>query len=167
MIIGTLRGFAARCPVFVQHVLAINTQLIETGSWRIFFEIAINLGLAPKLFGTSAMLQQPRLHFWHLQKKHPICSFMTIVADIIKCKIILNSYERHLRFPSTLFACWTTTISAKAWADNYRSQHFKHLSENVKILEFRDYHIWHHNEKCIQISANMPSIGRVIYQIGP
>ena len=31
--------------------------------------------------------------------------------------------------------------------------------KNVNILEFGDYIIWNHHEKCIQISTNMPSIG--------
>ena len=30
-----------------------------------------------------------------------------------------------------------------------------------KIVKFGD-HIWNHNEKCIQISTNMPSIGAII-----
>ena len=38
------------------------------------------------------------------------------------------------------------------------------LVKNVKIAEF-DYHIRNHNEKCIQISTNMPSIGLVIPEI--
>ena len=36
--------------------------------------------------------------------------------------------------------------------------------KNVKIVEFDDY-IWNHNEKCIQISTNMPGIGLVIPEI--
>ena len=34
----------------------------------------------------------------------------------------------------------------------------------VKIVEFHD-HIWNHNEKCIQISTNMPGIGSLIREI--
>ena len=33
--------------------------------------------------------------------------------------------------------------------------------KNVRIVEFH-YHIWNHNEKCIQISTNMPGIGSFI-----
>ena len=36
--------------------------------------------------------------------------------------------------------------------------------KNVKIAEFHD-HIWNHNEKCIQISTNMPGIGQIIREI--
>ena len=36
--------------------------------------------------------------------------------------------------------------------------------KNVEIVEFHD-HIWNHNEKCIQLSTNMPSIGLVIPEI--
>ena len=35
---------------------------------------------------------------------------------------------------------------------------------NVEIVEFHD-HIWNHNEKCIQISTNMPGIGSLIREI--
>ena len=38
------------------------------------------------------------------------------------------------------------------------------LVKNVEIVEFHD-HIWNHNEKCIQISTNMSSIGLVIPEI--
>ena len=34
----------------------------------------------------------------------------------------------------------------------------------VNILEFGDY-IWNHNEKCIEISTNMPGIGLEICEI--
>ena len=36
--------------------------------------------------------------------------------------------------------------------------------KNVEIFEFHD-HIWNHNEKCIQLCTNMPSIGLVIPEI--
>ena len=36
--------------------------------------------------------------------------------------------------------------------------------KNVNILEFGDY-IWKHQEKCIQISTNMPCIGSLIREI--
>ena len=36
--------------------------------------------------------------------------------------------------------------------------------KNVEIVEFHD-HMWHHNEKCIQISTNMPGIGSYIREI--
>ena len=36
--------------------------------------------------------------------------------------------------------------------------------KNVKIVECHD-HIWNRNEKCIQISTNMPSIGSLIREI--
>ena len=36
--------------------------------------------------------------------------------------------------------------------------------KNVEIVEFHD-HIWNHNEKCIQISTNMPAIGSLIREI--
>ena len=39
------------------------------------------------------------------------------------------------------------------------------FQKNVKIFEFR-YHIWNHNEKRIQISTNMPSIGLVMSEVG-
>ena len=35
---------------------------------------------------------------------------------------------------------------------------------NVNIVEFHD-RIWNHNEKCIQISTNMPRIGSPIREI--
>ena len=38
------------------------------------------------------------------------------------------------------------------------------LVKKVKIVEFH-YHIWNHNEKCIQLSTNMPGIGSVIREI--
>ena len=38
------------------------------------------------------------------------------------------------------------------------------LVKNVKIVEFHD-HIWNHQEKCIQISTNMPGIGSLIREI--
>ena len=40
-------------------------------------------------------------------------------------------------------------------------QKLTNLVKNVKIVEFRD-HIWNHNEKCIQMSTNMPGIGSLI-----
>ena len=36
--------------------------------------------------------------------------------------------------------------------------------KNVNIVEFHD-HIWNRNEKCIQISTNMPGIGSLIREI--
>ena len=36
--------------------------------------------------------------------------------------------------------------------------------KNVNILELHD-HIWNHNEKCIEISTNMPGIGSLIREI--
>ena len=36
--------------------------------------------------------------------------------------------------------------------------------KNVNIVEFHDQ-IWNHNEKCIQISTNMPGIGSLIREI--
>ena len=36
--------------------------------------------------------------------------------------------------------------------------------KNVEIVEFHD-HIWNHNEKCIQISTNMPSIDSVVREL--
>ena len=36
--------------------------------------------------------------------------------------------------------------------------------KNVKIVKFHD-HIWNHNEKCMQISINMASIGSLIREI--
>ena len=36
--------------------------------------------------------------------------------------------------------------------------------KNVNNLEFHD-HIWNRNERCIQISTNMPSIGSLIREI--
>ena len=36
--------------------------------------------------------------------------------------------------------------------------------KNVEIVKVHD-HIWNHNEKCIQLSTNMPSIGLVISEI--
>ena len=38
------------------------------------------------------------------------------------------------------------------------------LVKNVKIVDFYD-HIWNHDEKCIQISTNMPGIGPLIREI--
>ena len=35
--------------------------------------------------------------------------------------------------------------------------------KNVESEEF--HHIWNHNEKCIQISTNMPGIGSLIREI--
>ena len=43
-------------------------------------------------------------------------------------------------------------------------QKFNKFGKKVKILEFHD-RIWNHNEKCIQLSTNMPSIGLVIPEI--
>ena len=34
----------------------------------------------------------------------------------------------------------------------------------VEIVEFHD-HIWNHNEKCVQISTNMPDISSLIHEI--
>ena len=39
------------------------------------------------------------------------------------------------------------------------------LFKNFNILEFDDY-IWNHDEKCIQISTNMPGIDLVICEKG-
>ena len=36
--------------------------------------------------------------------------------------------------------------------------------KKVKIVEFHG-HIWHHHEKCIQQSTNMPGIGSLIREI--
>ena len=36
--------------------------------------------------------------------------------------------------------------------------------KNVEIVKVHD-HIWNHNEKCIQLSTNMPIIGLVILEI--
>ena len=36
--------------------------------------------------------------------------------------------------------------------------------KNVEIVEFHD-HIWNHNEKCIEISTNMPGIGSLIREL--
>ena len=38
------------------------------------------------------------------------------------------------------------------------------VNKIVKIVEFHD-HIWNYNEKCIQISTNMPGIGLLICEI--
>ena len=43
-------------------------------------------------------------------------------------------------------------------------QNWTNLVKNVEIVKFHD-HIWNHNEKCIQISTNMPGIGSLIREI--
>ena len=43
-------------------------------------------------------------------------------------------------------------------------QKINKICKNVEIVEFHD-HIWNHNEKYIQISANMPGIGSFIREI--
>ena len=47
--------------------------------------------------------------------------------------------------------------------DRSKIEHIWFLKK-IKIVEFHD-HIWNHNEKCIQLSTNMPSIGLVIPEI--
>ena len=47
------------------------------------------------------------------------------------------------------------------WQDNWNLTKFVHF---LKIVEFHD-HIRNHDEKCIQLSTNMPSIGLVIPEI--
>ena len=51
-----------------------------------------------------------------------------------------------------------------ASADDRQVQNLTKFVKNVEIVEFHD-HIWNHNEKCIQISTNMPGIGLVIPEI--
>ena len=46
-------------------------------------------------------------------------------------------------------------------------RHIKNLTKfvkNFKIVEFHG-HIWNHNEKCIQISTNMPGIGSLFREV--
>ena len=43
-------------------------------------------------------------------------------------------------------------------------QKVNQIFKNLEIVEFHDY-IRNHNEKCIQISTNMPSIGSVIREL--
>ena len=38
------------------------------------------------------------------------------------------------------------------------------FARNIEIVKSHD-HIWNHNEKCIQISTNMPGIGSLIREI--
>ena len=38
------------------------------------------------------------------------------------------------------------------------------FTKSVKIVVFHD-HFWNHNEKCIQISTNMPGISSLIHEI--
>ena len=45
-----------------------------------------------------------------------------------------------------------------------RSKNLTKFVKYVENVEFHD-HIWNHHKKCIQISANMPSIGLVIPEI--
>ena len=51
----------------------------------------------------------------------------------------------------------------QASADD-RSKVLKKIVKNVEIVEFHD-HIWNHDEKCIQISTNMPGIGSLFREI--
>ena len=60
----------------------------------------------------------------------------------------------------------SSVISAFHAAGECRRQVKKltNLVKNVNILEFHD-NIWHHHEKYIQISTNMPNIGSLIREI--
>ena len=46
----------------------------------------------------------------------------------------------------------------------FKVKSFLKKLKNVEIVEFHD-HIWNHNEKCIQISTNMPGFGSLIREI--
>ena len=76
--------------------------------------------------------------------------------------------------PWCILNCWfaevltirTSSINAFHAAGKCRQQ-VKNVTtfvKNVEIVEFRD-RIWNHNEKYIQISTNMPSIGSLIHEI--
>ena len=49
----------------------------------------------------------------------------------------------------------------QAGADVNKNGH--KMFKNVKILECSEY-IWNHNEKCIEISTNMPGIGLEMFE---
>ena len=55
-------------------------------------------------------------------------------------------------------------LSTRQASADDRSTKLTNCVENVNIVEFYD-HIWNHNDKCIQVSTNMPGIGSIIREI--
>ena len=55
-------------------------------------------------------------------------------------------------------------LSTRQTSADDRSKSVTKYVTNVEIVEFH-HHMWNHNEKCIQISTNMPGIGSLIREI--
>ena len=55
-------------------------------------------------------------------------------------------------------------LSTRQASADDRSKMLSKFVKNVEIVEFHD-HIWNHNEKCIQMSTNMPGIGSLIREL--
>ena len=62
--------------------------------------------------------------------------------------------------PHSVVIKGTPVPTFKPFADD-KCKILQNFTKNVKIVEFY-YHIWHHHDKCIQISANMHSTGSVV-----
>ena len=63
-----------------------------------------------------------------------------------------------------LVSCVSFLILIAFHAAGECRRQIKKLTKCVKCVEFHD-HIWNHNEKCIQISTNMPGISSLFREI--
>ena len=84
--------------------------------------------------------------------------YSTKAANIKQTGFRKSPHVRMLPSPNGSDQYVLTLTTRQAGVSRRHVKNFQICFKNFGILEFRD-HIWNHHEKCIELSANMPSIG--------